>query len=865
MKANPLIARMEKLRQKLTVIWTIGLFLFILETVQGALPTNWHFITPLPQGNDLKAVWAPAVNDVYAGGPGGLIQHWNGTNWTQITNSTTKTIYAIHGLSTKDIWVVGGDAYTTNITNRCLILHYDGTKWSEMAAPKYSGWTYPLSAVYAVGPKDVWATTDTGTFPVHYDGTSWKFVTLPLLLDGSLNAITSVSGGHLFFVGTHGQIVQYYNGTWTLEQKTESGNFSVNLLQTIWGTDLNNLYAGGNWGQMYRRNSDGTWKDLEMVAGLMEGFGIQKIWGPSSNHIYLISSQAIRHYDGSNVTKTNSFSNSMRLQWCDSSGVDNVIYGVGYSGIAHEFALDGQGGGVLSAMTVGGESQLSLSVSGGTACGSNGVLLYGSSLYRENTQPLVFFDGYNLHDFPVLPDGMTEQTTISAASAASLNDIVIAWDNFLTFDRGVSRWNGQIWESMGNSWEQPTDAVGFWRSTNGGLYACCTWRVMKWDGSNAWNTLYTVPNDSLQNTAFSSIWGRSEKEIYIGITNGTVLRFDGQTFKIETTPTNGIIRKISGNTTNTYAVGDNGLALQRVNGVWKFLAGVDQREGDNFTQLVSAPDGVYAAQQTPSIYIGGGMGLIWRFKGTSAALVVNGLSQPIEVLEQCGGYLYGISTQSFVVSDRPVSNTENQMRVNLSSTNWVTLGTSDVELRPAVTSNGKPMVVAKQIDVASSFFWLAVPKTGYGSQHWLLQSETTYGGQSFPSVYLRFHYDPTRLPAGFDSSACLYHYDGSSWTAVAASFDTTLHTVTTLTPQTTGEWTIGLAPVVPTELKIVSDGAKKLQISWPVSVTGVQLESTSDLASGVWTQASEVPSVNGESYQVTIDATDQTRFYRLRR
>jgi len=85
-----------------------GVFLFqAARPAHAGLPANWRFVTPLPQGNDMIAAWAAAPDDLFVGGPGGVIQHWDGTHWTQMTTPTTRTISALHGLSSHDVWAVG--------------------------------------------------------------------------------------------------------------------------------------------------------------------------------------------------------------------------------------------------------------------------------------------------------------------------------------------------------------------------------------------------------------------------------------------------------------------------------------------------------------------------------------------------------------------------------------------------------------------------------------------------------------------------------------------------------------------------------------------------------------------------------------
>lgn len=835
-------------------------------SARAALPPNWRYITPLPQGNALLAAWAAAPDDLFAGGSGGVILRWNGTNWTQMTTATTKTIYSIHGLSNRDVWAVGGDAYATNQAERSLVLHWDGDKWTEMTPPNFSGWTYPFNAVHAVGPKDVWGVIDGGTFPVHYDGKKWEFVSMPLSAEGSFEAITSVTSNHVFFAGTHGQIVHLDSGNWRLEQKTESGNFTVNILQTLWAADAETVYAGGNWGQVYRRNSNGTWTDLQMGGGLMEGFNVTKLWGTSATDIYLLGIQSIRHFNGTAVTRTNDFQRHMRLQWFTGTGAGNRIYGVGPGGVADEFILDGQGGGTFSPLTVGGEAYLSLVPSGVASCGTNGSLIYGSSLYRQNTKPLIFFDGNNYYDFPALPPGMNTQSMVNAACAASLQDIVVAWDNQLTFERGVHRWNGNTWEGMGPSWVQPADTIAFWRASSGTIYACGSWRVTRWNGSNDWNQIYLVPDSEMQDTVLCTIWGRSDSEIYIGSRNGKILRFNGTTWVTEVTPSGGVLKGISGNASDVYAVGENALVWRRGSSAWQRLNGVEQREGDNFTQIVAGGDGVYAAQRSSGIYTGGGLGFLWRLTGSTATSVLKGLSDPIDILGYTRGHLYGIAVQSSIITDQPLPPTFAQQRVDLSSTNWTSLGSSGIEVKSSSPIPARPMTAGWRVDEPPSFVTNALPETPSSSQHWIVRANAF--SQAAPTMLLRFHYDPAKLPAGFSpEAACLLWHNGKAWTTFPATVDPAAHTISTLGPASPGVWAIGtekITPALPT-LSIRLSNQAQLIVTWPVTSVQCTLESASSLSSSNWLPVDATPVVGDGQNAVQVPTSGDAQFYRLRR
>lgn len=779
---------------------------------------------------------------------------------------SSKTINAMHGLSNRDIWAVGGDPYTTNQADRSLILRWDGARWTSLTPPNFSGWTYPLTAVWASGPKDVWATTDIGTFPVRYNGTSWQFVSVPLSTEGSFKAIRGVAG-HVFFVGTHGQIMRFSNGQWVLEQKTENGNFSVNILSAIWGNDLTNLYVGGSWGQVYRRNADGSWKDLGLGTGLFGGDGMTQIYGASPTNIYIVGTQTIRHYDGSSITWSNNYQFRMRGQWLGGAGVSNHIYGVGPAGVVTEFVAGGSGGGALSPLAVGGESYLSMTLKGAVPCGANGALLYGSSFYQQSVPQLVYFDGAGYHSFPQVPPGLGNDCGVSAVWAGGMDDIVIAWNNLLSFERGVHRWNGAEWQFMGNSWNQPFNSTGFWASPAGTLYACAPWRVTRWNGTNDWVDSYVVPEAEMQTTVLNAIWGRSESDIYVGAKNGKILHYDGSTWKSETTPGAGVINAISGNSTNVFAVGDDALVWRRTASGWIRMNGISPaNQGDHFTHMVSRADGVYALQRTAAQYTGGGLGFIWKFLGATATNLVQGLTQPVEAFTRVGTNLFVFSTASTILCDRSEPPTFTLSRFDRSSTNWTALGNSGVEVRCAAAGLGRPLVAAWHESTPGTFLTEAFTGVVPSTERWILRADQFTAGTVLPPVHVRFQYDAAKIPAGMaPDSATLFRFNGSRWEQVAASVDSQSRLITSLAPVGPGEWTFGWLPRIdPPSLRVSAVAQNRILISWPGTVDGGHLEQRSVADSGAWLPVAAQPTLVHGTNQVLVDTTEGAQFFRLR-
>ena len=148
------------------------------------------------------------------GGSGGFTLHWDGTSWTQVTSpspSSTTDLDAVSAVSSSDVWAVG--LYTTGPDRdfRSVILHWDGTSWTQVTSPE-PGMQNFLTGVTADSPTDAWAVgeynptpTSIKTLILHWDGTSWTKVSSPSPgVAPGLNGVAAVSSSDIFAVGGYG-------------------------------------------------------------------------------------------------------------------------------------------------------------------------------------------------------------------------------------------------------------------------------------------------------------------------------------------------------------------------------------------------------------------------------------------------------------------------------------------------------------------------------------------------------------------------------------------------------------------------------------------------------------------------------------
>jgi hypothetical protein len=237
--------------------------------VLGAGPalaaSAWTAVPVPPTGVNasLRAVTSTSDSDAWAVGSElgragtnvgakALIDHWNGTAWSQVatpaTPQGTATLASVSASGPADAWAVGSTS-TNRSSFQPLGLHWNGTAWS--VSP---GVASALSGQLGVGvtdisPTDAYAigghlgSAHTGLV-AHWDGTSWSRVTVPLPqndnLASDLDAISADGPNDVWIVGTfmdpisptffpHETYSLHFNGsTWSIVPMPLVGSSNVN-------------------------------------------------------------------------------------------------------------------------------------------------------------------------------------------------------------------------------------------------------------------------------------------------------------------------------------------------------------------------------------------------------------------------------------------------------------------------------------------------------------------------------------------------------------------------------------------------------------------------------------------------------------
>ena len=238
--------------------------------------TAWSQVaSPNPGGsanrNQLLGVAALSASNAWAVGfyyptPKTLIEHWNGTAWKHVASpapGSGSTLTGIAATSRSNAWAVGTS--TNGTTTQALVLRWNGTTWSQVASPSLSCPAgISLNAVAATSSSNAWAVgycnTDTAsqTLILHWDGTTWSQVASPgpsCPPGVSLNGVAALSSSRAWAVGdcyaSSGvqTVILRWNGTaWKRVASPDPGSSSGSALSAVAATSSTSAWAVGDYG-----------------------------------------------------------------------------------------------------------------------------------------------------------------------------------------------------------------------------------------------------------------------------------------------------------------------------------------------------------------------------------------------------------------------------------------------------------------------------------------------------------------------------------------------------------------------------------------------------------------------------------------
>jgi hypothetical protein len=225
----------------------------------------------------LFGIWGSSASDIWAVGAAAAgtpaILHYDGASWSSVPSpSTTESQYtSVSGSSASDVWVAGAGG---------LVSHYDGTDWSIVP----TGTRQPLTSVWASSPSDVWVVGFEGMF--HYNGTSWAPVTG---MSGEFLGLFGTSQSDVWAVGQAPGGPSHYDGTnWSDGPR---GSAFPDYALGVWASSRTDAWAVGvdtasaSFVSKIAHYNGTTWSGVAMgkSSAILVG-----AWGSSATDVWVV-------------------------------------------------------------------------------------------------------------------------------------------------------------------------------------------------------------------------------------------------------------------------------------------------------------------------------------------------------------------------------------------------------------------------------------------------------------------------------------------------------------------------------------------------------------------------------------------------
>tara|TARA_R110000782_G_scaffold101029_16_gene187635 strand:+ start:9126 stop:10463 length:1338 start_codon:yes stop_codon:yes gene_type:complete len=174
--------------------------------------------------NHIRAIDGASEDDGWAAGtaqevnlgfgPAAMMIRWDGSQWTQydlfpiLSSTAFSSVEALTVISGDNAWAAGFDYDNARQQTIPLILHWDGSAWSNVPVPSFDN-SAELRAIAARSADDIYAAgtqTEAGGSPhaliLHYDGVQWSVVPENQLTDyGTWFRAMTVAGDDVWAAG----------------------------------------------------------------------------------------------------------------------------------------------------------------------------------------------------------------------------------------------------------------------------------------------------------------------------------------------------------------------------------------------------------------------------------------------------------------------------------------------------------------------------------------------------------------------------------------------------------------------------------------------------------------------------------------
>jgi hypothetical protein len=198
----------------------------LIERWDGSAWTAEEGPNPAAETNELLDVDASGTSDVWAVGRSAdefgdrpLAMRFDGIQWeaVELPEELSGRLTGVAVIGPDDIWAVGYSGSPDALTERALLLHWDGTLWADVDAGRADGvGRSALLDIDALASDDVWAAGYLHNRPlmIRFDGEAWSRMESDAR--GTIQAIEPLSSDDGWAVGD--SILRFDGSTWVEDE-----------------------------------------------------------------------------------------------------------------------------------------------------------------------------------------------------------------------------------------------------------------------------------------------------------------------------------------------------------------------------------------------------------------------------------------------------------------------------------------------------------------------------------------------------------------------------------------------------------------------------------------------------------------------
>jgi hypothetical protein len=226
--------------------------------------------------------------------------------WTTPVTGLAPILLSAWGSAPDDVWAVGGTCDPSNCTktSQSLILHYDGSAWTQRAVvPQVVLWW-----VYGFAKDDVWIAGEEGTV-IHYDGNTFNIVndTHALAPDVKLFGIWGSSPTDLWAVGgkpdQSSTVLRYDGKAWRedMDAPPVQNPRIGGTWYKVWGSSAKDVWLVGQLGFLVHYDGN-AYAKVDVSGAGVASQGLFTVAGRAPDDVWVVGGDPTRgialHYDG---------------------------------------------------------------------------------------------------------------------------------------------------------------------------------------------------------------------------------------------------------------------------------------------------------------------------------------------------------------------------------------------------------------------------------------------------------------------------------------------------------------------------------------------------------------------------------------